>query len=286
MFIKRDDLIHSEISGNKWRKLKYNLIKAKSEGRTSLLTFGGAYSNHLVATAAAAELHGLRSIGIVRGNELDSESNQTLKRCTEYGMELLFVSREEYGYRTEKWYKEELAAKFPSALIIDEGGSGYFGMIGCQEILKEIDVQYDIVVVAQGTSTTAAGLLLSLPDHKELWGVPVMKGYRSVEELKDLFSSTAIEAEMIEDLLNTYRPLDDYHFNGYARYDNDLLNFIANFWKEYQLPLDPVYTGKAMYGLIHETLKRGLRNKNLLFIHTGGLQGARSIFEKEKRDIF
>jgi 1-aminocyclopropane-1-carboxylate deaminase len=201
-------------------------------------------------------------------------------------MELHFKSREEYAFKNEKWYWEELALKFPSTLIIPEGGAGYFGMIGCQEILKEVDEEYDVVVVAQGTSTTAAGILLSLPQDKEIWGVPVLKGYQSLDELSALFSHAAFEQEMIDELLKSYHSLDGYHFGGYARYNSELLDFIEYFWKEYQLPLDPVYTGKAMYGLVHETLNRELKDKNLLFIHTGGLQGARSIFVKEKRDIF
>lgn len=286
LFIKRDDLIDSEISGNKWRKLKYNIetaIQMKNEG---ILTFGGAYSNHLVATAAACSLSGLSSVGIVRGDELNAESNDTLRRCVAYGMELYFVSRSEYEFRNEKAYQEELSLKFSKLHIVPEGGANYLGMIGCQEIWKELDEHFDIIVVAQGTTTTSAGLLLGISENTKLWVVPVLKRFRSEEELISLFSRSGIDRVMISELMESVEVKDEFHFGGYGKYTNELLDFIEEFYSKTKIPLDPIYTAKAMYALVQEIKDKGIENKKILFIHTGGLQGARSIFDKENRSIF
>lgn len=286
LFIKRDDLIHSEVSGNKWRKLKYNIERAIQMKNEGILTFGGAYSNHLVATAAACSLAGLRSIGFVRGDELNAESNDTLKRCAGYGMELHFVTRSEYEFRNEKAYHEELSIRFPNQFIVPEGGANYLGMIGCQEIWREVDQDFDLVVVAQGTTTTSAGLLLGMPENTQLWVVPVLKGFRSKDEMISLFSKTGIDQEMISEIMERVEVKDEFHFGGYGKYTDELIDFIEEFYGLTQIPLDPVYTAKAMFALVHELKTKEIENKKILFIHTGGLQGARSIFEHEKRSIF
>jgi len=285
-YVKRDDLIHPEISGNKWRKLKYSILHAEQQKFEGILTFGGAYSNHLVATAAACQLNNLRSIGIVRGEELTIVSNETLMRCAEYGMELHFVSRSDYSLRNEKMYQEELTSLFPSMYIVPEGGANYLGIIGCSEILAETSNDFDIVVVAQGTTTTSAGVLLSLPEDSTLWVVPVLKGFNSLAEMKALFTYSAFESETVKDWLSKIEILNEYHFGGYGKYNTELIDFIESFYIETGIPLDPVYTGKSMFALLKEIQKQDLRNKRILFIHTGGLQGAKSIFEKEKRVIF
>jgi len=286
LFIKRDDLIHSEISGNKWRKLKYTILHAEQQKFEGVLTFGGAFSNHLVATAAACQLAGLRSIGIVRGDELTKDSNDTLKRCAQYGMELHFVSRSDYAFRNERMYQEELTTKFPSMYIVPEGGANYLGIIGCSEILSETSNDFDIVAVAQGTTTTSAGLLMSLPEKSILWAVPVLKGFNALTEMKSLYGYSAFDTETISDWLNKIEILDAYHFGGYGKYTEELLDFIESFYTETKIPLDPVYTAKAVFALLKEIELRDLQNKSILFIHTGGIQGAKSIFEKEKRVVF
>jgi 1-aminocyclopropane-1-carboxylate deaminase len=285
-FVKRDDLIHSEISGNKWRKLKYSILHAEQQKFEGILTFGGAFSNHLVATAAACQMKNLRSIGIVRGEELTKDSNDTLKRCAQYGMDLHFVSRTDYAFRNERMYQEELTTKFPSMYIVPEGGANYLGIIGCSEILSETSNNFDIVVVAQGTTTTSAGLLMSLPEKSKLWAVPVLKGFNALAEMKFLYGYSAFETEIISDWLSKMEVLEDYHFGGYGKYTSELLDFIESFYNETNIPLDPVYTSKAVFALLKEIEFRDVKNKRILFVHTGGIQGAKSIFEKEKRVVY
>lgn len=285
-FVKRDDLIHSEISGNKWRKLKYSILHTEQQKFEGILTFGGAFSNHLVATAAACQMKNLRSIGIVRGEELTKDSNDTLKRCAQYGMELHFVSRADYAFRNERMYQEELTTKFPSMYIVPEGGANYLGIIGCSEILSETSNDFDVVVVAQGTTTTSAGLLMSLPQKSKLWAVPVLKGFNALAEMKSLYGYSAFDMETISDWLSKMEVLEDYHFGGYGKYTFDLLDFIESFYNETNIPLDPVYTAKAVFALFKEIELRDIQNKRILFVHTGGIQGAKSIFEKEKRVVY
>jgi 1-aminocyclopropane-1-carboxylate deaminase len=165
LFVKRDDLIDDFVSGNKWRKLKYNLALAKANNSAGVLTFGGAYSNHLLATVAACEKMGVPAIGIVRGEELNRNSNSVLSRCATLGMDLQFISRNEYALIHDRMYHEELLAKFPNFHIVPEGGANYYGIIGCQEILSETPNNYDHIFVAQGTTTTSAGLVFGLPAH-------------------------------------------------------------------------------------------------------------------------
>jgi 1-aminocyclopropane-1-carboxylate deaminase len=284
--VKRDDLIHSEVSGNKWRKLKFNISSVKQLKKEGILTFGGAYSNHLIATAAGCSLAGLRSIGIGRGEELNADSNDTLGRCVKYGMELHFVSRAEYAFRNEKSYHEDLSLRFPNQYIVPEGGANYLGIVGCQEIWKEVDGDFDIVVLAPVTTVTSAGLLIGLPERTELWVVPVLKGFDSKLEMVSLLSKTGIELEMIHELMERVEVKYGYHFGGYGKYSEELLDFIEEFYRHTSIPLDPVYTAKAMFALVQEINLSKLVDKKILFIHTGGLQGASSIFAKEKRSIY
>lgn len=287
LFIKRDDLIDSEISGNKWRKLKFNIEQSRVRKNPRVITFGGAYSNHLVATAAACKLHNIESIGIVRGEELTSESNDTLKRCSEYGMQLIFVSREEYSLRSDREYHEGLILDYPNSFIVPEGGANYYGMIGCQEILKEISESYDRMVVAQGTTTTSCGLLLGMKENQMLSVVPVLKGFNSIEEMRTLLSRTGIESEFINELLETRLEVwDQYHFGGYAKYNEEILHFIAEFYQRHEVKLDPVYTGKAMFALYDAVKKGEISNEKIVFIHTGGVQGAKGIIEKSGFELY
>lgn len=281
LFVKRDDLIDAHVSGNKWRKLKYNVEQAKTLKKNGILTFGGAYSNHLVATAAACYKSGLKAIGIVRGDELTENSNPTLQQCADFGMELQFVSRLDYAARNEKSYQEELNFEFPNYLIVPEGGANYYGMIGCQEILKETPNDFDYVFVAQGTTTTSIGLALGIAEKTRLMVVPVLKGFDSLSEMKTLLRYTGFESSMIEDVLANVTVLDDYHFGGYGKYTDELLDFMQNKYAETQLPLDPVYTGKVLFALQDWVLKNNLKNKRILLVHTGGIQGGKMIAKKE-----
>ena len=192
LFFKRDDLLHQEISGNKWRKLKLNIDKCVHQKSEGILTFGGAYSNHLVATASVCSSVGLKSIGVVRGNELNAESNDTLKRCESYGMELQFISREEYGLRNERYYHEELLVENSNYHVVPEGGANNLGMIGCQEIISEIDLEFDSIFVAQGTTTTSCGLALGVDEDQKIYVVPALKGFDSFDEMSVLFNKAAL----------------------------------------------------------------------------------------------
>lgn len=286
VFIKRDDLIHEEVSGNKWRKLKYNIELAKSRKKNGILTFGGAYSNHLVATAAACNEIGIESIGLVRGDELNEDSNTTLQKCHALGMQLVFISREEYRLKNEKAYHESLSLDYPNYHIVPEGGANYYGMIGCQEILNEIKEPIDHVFVAQGTTTTSCGILLSLKPDQFLHVVPVLKGFDSLGEMKMLIGKSGIEPQWASDLLSQVEVLNQYHFGGYGKYSDELLEFIQDFYKKSGLKLDPIYTGKAMYGMVNELKKSNYDNSNVLFVHTGGLQGVSGIERRSGVELF
>ena len=286
LFIKRDDLIDEVVSGNKWRKLKYNVELCVSRKNEGILTFGGAYSNHLVATAAACAKVGLKSIGIVRGDELNPESNNTLRSCSNFGMELVFVSRSQYQLRCEKSYHEELSYQFPNHHIVAEGGANYYGIVGCQEIMGEIDQGVNHVFVAQGTTTTSCGVLASLSESQKLHVVPVMKGYRSLDEMRHLMLTSGMELEWVEEQLLKVEAHPEFHFGGYGKYTEELLKYIQDFYGKHGIKLDPIYTGKTMFALMQELQNTRYNNTNVLFIHTGGIQGAAAIERKSGFNLF
>lgn len=269
LLIKRDDLIHPEVSGNKWRKLRYIIEHFKQSRNERILTFGGAYSNHLLATASACHQLRIPAIGIVRGEELSEEANPLLKRCQELGMYLHFVTREEYALRGMKEYHEELILEFPNTYIIPEGGANYYGMIGCQEIIGELPA-FDHIFVAQGTSTTSCGLLLGI-NGQQLHVVPSIKNYDSKKEMSILLSKSGIEIDLTEELLNGIQVHEMYHFGGYAKVTDELADFIDYCEKKHQLTLDKVYTAKAFYGLMQEIKKTDYNHSTIVFLHTGGL---------------
>lgn len=275
LFVKRDDLIHETISGNKWRKLKYNVKAVKQKKKAGILTFGGAHSNHLIATAASCKEEGLSCIGIVRGDELNSHSNKTLQDCSSMGMELIFVSRETYKQRYERIWHEELLRAHPNYMIIPEGGANYYGIIGCQEILKEIDNPFRHLFVAQGTTTTSCGLLLGLQEDQELHVVPALRGFDSIREMRDLFLSSGIPRDVWYPLFSQITVHDEYDFGGYGKATDELIAFIKEFKASTDVPLDVVYTSKAMYALLDQVMKGAIKDTTVLFLHTGGLQGNR-----------
>lgn len=268
LFVKREDLIHPIVSGNKWRKLKYNLAKAKEEGQDTILSFGGAYSNHIHALAGAAKEIGMRSIGIIRGEELGAD-NSTLSFAKECGMELHFVTREAYKRKTEKAWLDELEEQLGRFYLVPEGGSNAEGVMGCQEIITEINFPYDAVCVACGTGTTMAGLVASLPGNKKAIGFPVLKGGDFLyDEIKALLVSVNAPVN------NNWQLQTDYHFGGYAKWNNDLLNFMKDFKNEHGIQLEQIYTAKMMYG-IFDLIEKGFFEKgtSVVALHTGGLQG-------------
>jgi 1-aminocyclopropane-1-carboxylate deaminase len=271
VLIKRDDLIDPLVSGNKWRKLKYIIELAKHQQRAGILTLGGAYSNHLLATAAACSAVGMRSIGLVRGEELTVSSNDNLRKCHELGMRLEFLSRDEYAEREEKERQEIWKQRHPDYLFVPEGGAMYHGLIGCQEIWTEIPEPVQHVFVAQGTTTTSCGLLLGGSDETVIHVVPVLKGFDSLAEMRPLLYKFLVDKELVEEYLGRVVIHPDDHFGGYAKTTEELLAFIRDCSEQFDLPLDKVYTGKAFYALTRELRSEKYNGTTVLFLHTGGL---------------
>lgn len=274
LFIKRDDLIHPEVSGNKWRKLKYNIEKAKQEKKDTLLTFGGAYSNHIAATAAAGELLGIKTVGIIRGDELANKPlNKTLAKAKEQGMDLYFVSREDYQARYEEWYLADLAMKHHNSLIIPEGGANYYGVAGCADIVSEVDIDFDFITTACGTGTTLAGIITTLKPHQKAIGFSALKGNFMKDSINKALYNYFLDKETVEDLKGQFEVCEDFHFGGYGKTTNELIDFMQQFNTDTSIELDKVYTAKMFYGL-RQQIKQGKYNgKTIVALHTGGLQG-------------
>lgn len=270
-FCKRDDRIHAAVSGNKWRKLKYNLLQAKHLNKIGIVTFGGAFSNHILATAHACMTHGLASIGIIRGDELNASSNAILQQCQDWGMQFRFVSREEYNMKDDYEYINELKSELSSYFILPEGGKNFLGMVGCQEIVNEIDLEFDAIWLAQGTCTTSIGVAMSVNDQQVVHAVPALKGFDSHFEISQILHRQGLDAETINELSGRMVFHPDYHFGGYGKSTPELLSYIRNFQDEYRIPLDSVYTGKTMYAMTDFYQKNLMENQTVIFLHTGGL---------------
>ncbi|MGV3630337.1 MAG: 1-aminocyclopropane-1-carboxylate deaminase/D-cysteine desulfhydrase [Bacteroidota bacterium] len=275
VYVKRDDLIHELVSGNKWRKLKYNLAQARQNKAEGIFTFGGAFSNHLLATASACREFGFRSIGFVRGEELNANSNETLRKCSGLGMELIFLDRMEYGMRNDQDYLKELKNGHPNFYAIPEGGANYYGVIGCQETWQEIPFPVDHVFVAQGTAATSCGLAAGNKGKAQIHVVPVLKGFDVVSEMKKILDQFTYDESLSEEYLQFIQIHGDCHFGGYAKYDEELLAFIRMVYRQGRIPLDHVYTGKAFYALYHWIESSdNLAGQKIVFLHTGGLQAS------------
>jgi 1-aminocyclopropane-1-carboxylate deaminase len=263
--ILRLDQIHPLVSGNKWFKLKQNIKDALQKNCASLLTFGGAYSNHLIATAAAAQASGLQSIGIVRGFHGKEHPTETLKQCKALGMQLHYVSREDYAQKKAEKFISELQALYPEAYIIPEGGDNENGIIGAGEIASYIPHDANLVLLSVGTGTTFIGIRNQLNSAVNMLGFPVMKSGMYLKE-------------EIEHKLNTnndnWQLNANYHFGGFAKYNQELIDFMNDFYAKHHIPLDVVYTAKMMYG-VFDLLQKDYfpKGSNICCIHTGGLQG-------------
>jgi 1-aminocyclopropane-1-carboxylate deaminase len=273
LVIKREDLIHPFVSGNKFRKLKYNLLQAKAENQSTLLTFGGAYSNHIAAVAYAGKENGFQTIGIIRGDELGDkiESNPTLKFAQECGMHFEFVSRETYRLKTEATFLEQLQQQYGAFYLIPEGGTNTFAIQGCEEILTPDDASFDYVACAIGTGGTISGLINSVLPHQKVLGFPALKGNFLQDEIRNFVRQ------------DNWELITDYHFGGYGKVTNDLIDWINQFYEQTQIPLDPVYTGKMVFGIVDLITKNYFpENSKILLIHTGGLQGIQGMNLKLK----
>lgn len=263
IYVKRDDLIHPVISGNKWRKLKYNIQEAKDRNYTTILTFGGAFSNHIAASAYAVKAHGLKSIGVIRGEAVE---NRTLKLAKQNGMQFYFVSRADYRLKQNDDFILKLKRNFGQFYHIPEGGANPLGVLGAEEIISEIEnFDFDVVALSAGTGTTAAGILKSIDQSVNCIVFPALK------------KGSFLEQEIVK--LSNTNPVNlslelDFHFGGYAKTNAELIQFMRLFYKKTNLKLDQVYTAKMMFGLL-EKIKNGAipSNAKILVIHTGGLQG-------------
>lgn len=264
----RIDKVHEHVSGNKWFKLKYNLAKAKEEGYDTLLTFGGAYSNHIYATAVAAKEAGFKSIGIIRGEET-LPLNPTLRFAVFMGMDLLYVSREQYRNKQDPEFIEKLKEKFGKFYLVPEGGSNHSAIRGAEEILDEKLVdKYDYVVSAVGTGGTLAGLISKLNGKSFVVGISSLKGDFLHDEVRRYLKLVK------KDHLTNWDISYNYHFGGYAKHKRELIAFINNFKIEQGVALDPIYTGKMMYGVMDMAANERFKpDSKVLAIHTGGLQG-------------
>lgn len=261
----RLDEVHAVVSGNKWFKLQRHLGLAA--GHSTILTFGGAWSNHLVATAYAAREAGFNAIGIVRG-ERSSILSDTLQEAAGYGMQLEFISRRQYAEKEQPPFLQQLADRFPGAYIIPEGGGGMPGITGSESILCKINAaDYTHIICAVGTGTTWLGLVRS-SSAQSVMGVPVLKGLETVDAAGILSAEQLTRAHL----------LAGYHFGGYAKHPQPLLDFMNRLYKDSGIPTDIVYTGKLFYA-VHDSIRRHLfpARSRLLIIHSGGLQGNRSL---------
>lgn len=285
LWLKRDDLIHPEVSGNKWRKLKYYLEDFKKSGKEVILTFGGAFSNHLAATAAIGEMAGITTKALVRGEEVTS--NPTLDFCRRCGMEIEAISRKRYETKDEPEFRRMMEEALPDVYVIPEGGKGALGMRGCLELMDEVDQNFDVVACVGGTGTTMAGILKSSYKAGYLL-FPALKGgifleraiYRQLSDFEKLFSTVGIGKNEAIDRLEIE---ENYHFGGYGKVQPELIAFMNHFFEKYGVALDPVYTGKMLFGLI-ERINRGdfEEGTRILAIHTGGLQGIKGMNERLK----
>ena len=271
--IKREDLLHPFVSGNKFRKLKYNLEKAKSEDEKTLLTFGGAFSNHIAAVAYAGIEQGYKTIGIIRGEELFDkiEENPTLKFAQECGMQLEFVSREEYRLKSENHFILTLKSKFGDFYLIPEGGTNELAIKGCEEILTEDDRDFNFICCAVGTGGTISGIINSQHLNQKILGFPALKGDFLQEEIRNFTKN------------NSWELINDYHFGGYGKVTSELIQFINEFKSKTGIPLDPIYTGKMVFGVVDLVNKNYFpKGSKILIIHTGGLQGIQGMNVKLK----
>lgn len=274
IWVKREDLNHEIISGNKLRKLKYNLIEAKKLNYNQLLTFGGAFSNHIVATACAGYENGFQTVGVIRGNELGDNlektlaENPTLQQAHSFGMQFEFVTRTQYRDKYNEVFVQSLHEKYGDFYLVPEGGTNALAIKGAAEILTEISYQqYDYICSAMGTAGTISGLISASLPHQKVLGFSALNAVDFLEKAIESYTKN-----------HNFELFIDNRFGGYARYTDELIEFINYIKQNCDIPLDPIYTGKMLFRLI-ELVKQDYfkpRTK-ILAIHTGGLQGNNGI---------
>lgn len=275
LWLKPEYANHKIISGNKLRKLKFNIVESKKSGHDTLLTFGGAFSNHIAAVAQAGKENGITTIGIIRGEELQIKINEnpTLKFAASCGMKFKFISRERYREKDSETYLKKLNLEFGRFYHLPEGGTNAIAVKGCEEILTPEDSSFDYICCPVGTGGTMAGIINSSLPSQKILGFSALKGD---------FLNTNVSKFAKKD---NWEIVSDYHFGGYAKINKELISFINQFKHDFNIQLDPVYNGKMMFGLfdmIHN--KKFLKPTKILAIHTGGLQGIAGMNERLKRN--
>ncbi len=277
MFIKREDLNHPFISGNKWHKLKYNLQDARKLGKKTLLTFGGAYSNHIYAVAAAGNIFNFKTIGIIRGEE-HLPLNPTISFALDQGMKIYYLDRQSYRKKSSSEFIAHLQNKFGEFYLLPEGGTNELAVKGCSEMINKIDDSFDYICCPCGTGGTLAGLISGLSGEKFALGFAVLKGASFLND-----NVTALIQSTNGNVFHNWDINLDYHFGGYAKFNNQLLKFIKEFSFRTKIPVEPIYTGKMLFG-IYDLISKGFFNEGskIIALHTGGLQGLKGIVERNK----
>lgn len=279
--IKRDDLIHPQISGNKWRKLKYNLQLAQNQGLRTLVTFGGAYSNHLYALAATGKWMGFQTVGIVRGERSPTPSS-TLQFAESCGMQLEFWSRQAYAQKEEASDFQHIQQKYNPFYLIPEGGSNRLSVQGCAEIVEEITEPFDYLTCPCGTGATVAGLIAGCNNRGTVIGFAALKGSDFLQqEVEELLAKYYVLKNENQPVPQNWRIETDYHFGGYAKYTPELLDFIRRFESENPFLIEQVYTAKMLFG-VEDLLRQGgfRRGETIISVHTGGLQGRLTLLDQ------
>lgn len=268
MSVLREDLIHPTIPGNKWRKLKYNLQAAREQEAQTLVTFGGAFSNHIAAVAVAGQEHGFATLGYIRGEET-LPLNPTLQYATNCGMNLRYLNRSDYRLRPDLQFQAEMAKTAPKPYLLPEGGTNLLAVKGCTEIVMEVDGPWDVLCVAAGTGGTLAGMIAGAQGQGRILGFPALKGgeflQQEVTDLVQAYSGLAFQNWELQTA---------YHFGGYAKHTPALLTFIQDFYSRHGILLDPVYTGKMLFG-VFDLIRQDYfpEGTNIVAVHTGGQQG-------------
>lgn len=285
ILVERFELVHPLIQGNKWYKLKYNLINCVNEGKDTILSFGGAYSNHIHALAAAGKMAGIDTIGVIRG-DVPVEPNHTLRDALEFGMRLHFVSRSEYRKRYSEEYIAELQGIFGDFYFVPEGGSNKTGYLGAAEMLPEDAGDFSRIFMATGSGGTVGGNLIAASrmglSETGIVSIPVLKDFNYViDEVKNILKTEGVNS------FDRLEVLPGWHHGGYAKITDELIDFIREFQALYKIPLDPVYTGKVLFAVSKLSQSGEIKpDERVLVYHTGGLQGMSGFLERFPRFSF
>jgi len=273
ILVKRIDKINSSVSGNKWYKLKYNMLEAKRMGVNKVLTFGGAYSNHIIATAIAAKENGFASIGIIRGNQ-NIHDNPTISLAKDYGMNIYYIDRSQYENKEHAYFLNDLISRFGSFYMIPEGGTNKFGVMGAQEIIDHNDTS-NYICCPVGTGGTISGIINSSDSSQIIIGFSAIRNYNDLEKKINMYTSK-----------KNWHLINKYVLGGYARINPSLIKFINNFYIDTGVALDAIYTGKMMMGILDLISKDYFKEgSSILVIHSGGMQGNKGMNERFNLDL-